>query len=173
MQSALARPQSLPGDRSLRNPRRCGYASAARFAIVAGFLLDRPHRMSARATPDFHALSRHFGHWQKVGDLIDQCIEHFLHAKIVNCRAKKYGSLFARQKSCRVKGRCRRLNELDFAYRLFKRATKAFGNFRIVEPVDKVVTSIVTPFLSGFKQTHAIALNIKHATKGFAHADWP
>ena len=37
--------------------------------------------MPTRATPDFHALSQHFGHWQKVGDLVDQCIDLMLNLR--------------------------------------------------------------------------------------------
>jgi hypothetical protein len=47
--------------------------------------------------------------------LIDQRIKHFLNAKIINRRTKKYGGLFARQKGCRVKNRCCCLNEFRLA----------------------------------------------------------
>ena len=34
-----------------------------------------------RRKPDFNALSQHFGHWQKIGDLIDQCIDLMLNLR--------------------------------------------------------------------------------------------
>ena len=34
-----------------------------------------------RHKPDFNALSHHFGHWQKIGDLIDQCIDLMLNLR--------------------------------------------------------------------------------------------
>ena len=103
---------------------------------------------------------------------VHQRVQHLLHAKVVDGRAKKHRCLFTRQKQLAVKFRRGPGDQFNLALGLGILGPKASGGLGVVQPGQNLV---VTPgfVFTRAEHAHAVFTPVINAVKQFAHAHRP
>ncbi|MNI50030.1 hypothetical protein D3C73_1046690 [compost metagenome] len=104
--------------------------------------------------------------------VVDQRVQHFLHAEVVDGGPEEHRGLFAGQELIAVERGRGFVDEFDLAAGLVERRAVTAGDFRVGQPFDDVII-VRAAFLPGAEDAHAVAADVEHAAKRLAHADRP
>ena len=103
---------------------------------------------------------------------LDQRIEDFLHAKVVDGRAEEHRRLATSKELFQIEGRRCVAYQFDLALGLVIFHAETFGISRVVDAAEDLVVATSLAF-AGREDAHLLLAQIHHAVEMFAHADRP
>ena len=103
---------------------------------------------------------------------VNQRVQHFLHAEVVDGRAEEHRRLAASQKFFTVEFGRSAFEQLQLVLRLCKFSAKTFGRLKVVQTGQDFI--VATGFVgTGVEHAHALFAPVIDAVEQLAHADRP
>src|SRR3546814_13262212 len=95
-----------------------------------------------------------------LGRQVDQCVQHFLYAEVIDGRSEKYGGLLAGQEGGVVEFRRGSVDQLDFFVGFHESIAKALRDGRVVQAIDQLVL-VAALFLAGPATPHPVSAYVE------------